>query len=185
MTDATPSSHFQEVHTRFLFPFFFDQWKLSEATALLQAHRFARSEDEASGQPTWQCNPSSGLYQVIIGVYAAEVFHIFTSHDHAELPVFSYPVYVALALIARDGSQFCIRAVTREGIGIALASAAAPPQHTAVRLCLALPYRESNSMNRSRLCLRHNEAQPRQKIEASARKGSAALCGGKPQSKGP
>jgi hypothetical protein len=36
---------------------------------------------------------------VIIGVYAAEVFHIFTAHDHMELPYFSYPLYVALALI--------------------------------------------------------------------------------------
>jgi hypothetical protein len=38
------------------------------------------------------------LEYVIIGVYATEVFHILTSHDHAELPFFSYPVYVLLAL---------------------------------------------------------------------------------------
>lgn len=60
---STPPVQFKEVHTRFLFPFFFDQWKLNEATTLLEAQRFSRSGDDAGVQPMWHCNPSAGLYQ--------------------------------------------------------------------------------------------------------------------------
>jgi hypothetical protein len=63
MHDLTPEHQLKEVHTRFLFPFFYDQSSLSEATERLQAQHFSRVEVGGAAQPVWHCNPSPGLYQ--------------------------------------------------------------------------------------------------------------------------
>jgi hypothetical protein len=58
MDDLVPPV--REVHTRFLYPFFFDQWKLEEADQILQSAKFLRTG--GSSQTLWDCNVSPGLY---------------------------------------------------------------------------------------------------------------------------
>jgi hypothetical protein len=57
------SYELKEAHTRFLFPFFFDQWSVAQASERLQTYKFSRADGGGAPQLMWHCNPASGLYQ--------------------------------------------------------------------------------------------------------------------------
>lgn len=52
----------KEIQTRFIYPFFFDQWQVNKACELLQAARFTRPGSQGQGQQMWECTAASGVY---------------------------------------------------------------------------------------------------------------------------